>query len=262
MTIATPQPGRDRAVPAFRAIAATLEQRVLSGELAVGTALPSEHELAARFAVSRSTIREAIRLLEQMGLIRRAEGRNRLRISAPTDSDIGSRLKASLLLQDTTYEHLWEAMSAFEPACASAAARRATGPELDRIADNIARTEAAMSNPRDLVELDIEFHALVAAASGNRALQIGRESIGDLFYPAFIQVMTRLNAGPRLLSAHRKIHAALAAREPKEAELWMTRHIGDFQRGLTLADVDLASPIQDGLANLEQTAFPWQHGML
>ncbi len=241
-----PQTGRDRTLPAFRAIAATLEQKVMSGELPVGTALPSEQELAARFAVSRSTIRESIRLLEQMGLIRRAEGRNRLRISVPTDSDVGSRLKASLLLQGTTYEHLWEALGAFEPACARAAARRATGSELDRIADNIARTEAAIGDPRDLVVLDIEFHALVAAASGNRALQIGRESVGELFYPAFIQVMTRLDAGPRLLSAHRKIHAALAARDQKEAELWMARHIGDFQRGLNLADVDLGSPIQTG----------------
>ena len=246
MTSATPRTGRDRTLPAFRAIAATLEQKVMSGELPVGTALPSEQELAARFAVSRSTIRESIRLLEQMGLIRRAEGRNRLRISVPTDSDVGSRLKASLLLQDTTYEHLWEALGAFEPACARAAARRATGSELDRIADNIVRTEAAIGNPRDLVVLDIEFHALVAAASGNRALQIGRESVGELFYPAFIQVMTRLDAGPRLLSAHRKIHAALAARDQKEAELWMARHIGDFQRGLNLADVDLGSPIQTG----------------
>ena len=90
----------------------------------------------------------------------------------------------------------------------------------------------------------------MAAASGNRALQIGRESVGELFYPAFIQVMTRLDAGPRLLSAHRKIHAALAARDQKEAELWMARHIGDFQRGLNLADVDLGSPIQTGLGAL------------
>jgi GntR family transcriptional regulator, transcriptional repressor for pyruvate dehydrogenase complex len=250
LNLVTPLSGRHRSFPAFRAIAADLEQKVLSGELPLGTALPSEQELAARFAVSRSTIREAIRLLEQMGLIRRAEGRNRLRISAPRDSDIGSRLKASLILQDTTYEHLWEVMSAFEPACARAAARRATAAELDRIADNIRRTEAALSNARDLVELDIEFHALVAAATGNRALQIGRESVGDLFYPAFIQVMTRLNAGPRLLSAHRRIHEALCAHDAKEAEAWMVRHIGDFQRGLTLANVDLKSPIQAGLREL------------
>lgn len=250
MNVVTPPGGRARALSAFRTIAADLERKVLSGELPLGTALPSEQELAARFSVSRSTIREAIRLLEQMGLIRRAEGRNRLRISAPRDSDIGSRLKASLILQDTTYDHLWEAMSAFEPACAKAAARRATDAELDRIADNIRRTEAALTKAHDLVELDIEFHALVAAATGNRALQIGRDSVGELFYPAFTKVMTRLNAGPRLLSAHRKIYEALRAHDPREAELWMSRHIGDFQRGLTLADVDLASPVQSGLGDL------------
>lgn len=234
---------RDRAVPAFRLIARELEQQVVAGELAVGSALPSETSLAERFKVSRSTIREAIRLLEQIGLVRRAEGRNKLRVTRPSNKEIGERIKAAFLLQETTFEQLWEVMSAIEPMCAAVAAAKASESDLDRIADNLAQTEAALGDFTRLVELDIEFHNLVAAATGNSALCLSRDTVGELFFPAFNHVLTRLNAGARLLLAHRKIYEALQARDVEEARTWMARHIGDFQRGCDLANLDFTAPI-------------------
>jgi GntR family transcriptional repressor for pyruvate dehydrogenase complex len=241
---------RDRALPAFRVIAQELEQQVLCGELAVGSVLPGELSLADRFNVSRSTIREAIRLLEQIGLIRREEGRNKLTVTAPSHEDIGDRIRTTFLLQDTTFEQLWEVMSAIEPMCASVAAIKATESDLELIADNLARTEAALDDPEQLVELDIEFHNLVAAATGNSALKLSRDTVGEFFYPAFNVVMTRLNAGARLLLAHRKITEALGARNAAEAKSWMEKHIGDFQRGCELANLDFTAPIRGAMIEL------------
>jgi hypothetical protein len=51
------------------------------------------------------------------------------------------------------------------------------------------------------VKLDIEFHQTIAKASGNRALQLCRAPISQLFYPAFLQVFLGLNAGERLVFA-------------------------------------------------------------
>jgi DNA-binding FadR family transcriptional regulator len=235
--------GRDRASPAFRAIARELEQQVLSGELAVGSVLPGELSLAKRFSVSRSTIREAIRLLEQLGLIRREQGRNKLTVTAPSNKEIGARMRTAFLLQDTTFEQLLDVMSAIEPMCAAVAAVKADDDDLAAIADNLARTEAALDDPEALVALDIEFHNLVAAATGNGALRLSRDTIGELFYPAFNQVIRRLNAGARLLFAHRKIFEALKARNAAEARSWMEKHIGDFQRGCELANLDFNAPI-------------------
>lgn len=247
-----PQAGEEqaRALPAFRAIAARLEKQVMTGELPVGGKLPSETVLAARFGVSRSTIREAIRLLEQIGLIRRELGRNKLTITAPQAKEIGARLKTAFLLQDTTFEQLWEVLSAIEPACASSAALKASPEDIERIADNIRRTEAATGDWTALVELDIEFHSLVAAATGNGALQLSRETVGELFYPAFAQVMARLNAGERLLLAHRKIFEAIRDGNERDARSWMERHIGDFHRGCDLANLDFTGPITARLGEI------------
>lgn len=232
-----------RGTPAFRTIAAQLEAQVLSGELPMGSTLPGETTLASRFAVSRSTIREAIRLLEQIGIIRRAEGRNKLQITAPRAAEIGARMRTAFILQDTTFEQLWEVLTATEPLCAAVAAAKADETVLSRLADNIARTEVAHEAGGSLVELDIEFHNLLAEATGNAALQLSRETIGELFYPAFAQVMARLNAGERLLLAHRKIYDAVAGGNTDEARSWMERHIGDFQRGCDLANLDFKAPI-------------------
>lgn len=239
-----------RSLPAFRSIARELEQQVLSGALPVGSTLPSETSLADRFSVSRSTIREAIRLLEQVGIIRRTEGRNKLRITAPRAEDIGARMKTAFLLQQTTFEQLWEVLTAIEPMCAAIAADKATPEDLERIEDNLRRTETAHASGGDLVALDIEFHNLVAAATGNGALQLSRETIGELFYPAFAQVMARLNAGERLILAHRKIFSAMAARDRSEACAWMERHIGDFQRGCDLANLDFDAPITGPMSEI------------
>jgi DNA-binding FadR family transcriptional regulator len=238
---------RGRNAPAFRAIAQELEQQVLSGDLAVGSTLPGELELARRFAVSRSTIREAIRALEQIGLIRREEGRNKLTVTSPSRKEIGERLRTAFLLHDTTFEQLWEVMTALEPMCAYVAATKAEPADLAAIADNIARTEAALGDAERLTQLDIEFHNLVAAATGNSALRLSRDTVGELFYPAFNLVIGRLNAGARLLLAHRKIHAALEASDAAGARSWMEKHIGDFQRGCDLANLDFKAPISGPL---------------
>lgn len=244
-------PSKGRQLPAFRAIARDLERQILAGDLPVGKALPSELSLASDFGVSRSTIREAIRALEQNGLIRREEGRNRLRITAPQAKEIGAQMKTAFLLQETTFEQLWEVLSAIEPACAATAALKATDADLKKIEDNIRRTEAAIDDLGALVELDIEFHNLVAAATGNGALEMSRDTVGELFYPAFAKVMARLNAGERLLLAHRKIFDAISSRDDRNARLWMDRHIGDFHRGCNLANLDFSAPITGAMPSLD-----------
>lgn len=244
-------PGKGRQLPAFRVIARDLEQKILAGDLPVGKALPSELSLASEFGVSRSTIREAIRALEQNGLIRREEGRNRLRVSAPQAKEIGAQMKTAFILQETTFEQLWEVMSAIEPACAATAALKGSDADFKKIEDNIRRTKAAIDDFGALVELDIEFHNLVAAATCNPALQMSRKTVGELFYPAFAKVMARLNAGERLLLAHSKIFEAISNHDDREARLWMDRHIGDFHRGCDLANLDFSAPITGPMPTLD-----------
>ena len=69
--------------PAYGRVAAAIEQKILNRSLSKGDALPSETELARQFGVNRSTVREAVRRLESSGLVGRATGSKRLRVTRP-----------------------------------------------------------------------------------------------------------------------------------------------------------------------------------
>jgi GntR family transcriptional regulator, transcriptional repressor for pyruvate dehydrogenase complex len=234
-------PARDG--PAYRSVSRAIEQKILSGDIAIGDTLPSELALAEQLNVNRSTVREAIRLLEQNGLVRRREGGKKLFVTVPCGEDMTKRLQAAMILQEVTFRELHEAMSAIEPATVDAAAQRVTPDLVEKLAANIERTKEALDDRRNLTELDIEFHGLIAQAAQNRALQLSRGPITQLFYPAFYKVFALLNAGQRLLVAHQNIFAAIKAHDAYEARIWMERHIADFRRGYELLNLDLDASI-------------------
>jgi DNA-binding FadR family transcriptional regulator len=94
-----------------------------------------------------------------------------------------------------------------------------------------------------LTALDIEFHALVAKAARNRAIDLARHPLNHLFYPAFYAVMSHLDAAERLLVAHEHIVDAIRGGDATTARPWMGPHIADFRRGYRLANPDMAQPV-------------------
>jgi GntR family transcriptional repressor for pyruvate dehydrogenase complex len=236
----TPVPSQSQ--PAFRAFAAEVERKILVGEIRPGDAMPSEAKLAEELGVNRSTVREAIRVLEQNGFVRREAGKKKLFATIPQSGDISQRLKMVMVMENVTFEELWEAMFALEPAAAQAASRRRQDSDLEALDRNLAATREALSDSKRLTELDIEFHTLVAQATSNRAIQAARLPIGDLFYPPFLAVMSRLNAAERLLFAHEQIVEAIRGRNASSAREWMEKHILDFRRGYELANLNMNLP--------------------
>lgn len=242
MPLVPPAPGR--AEPQHRVIARAIETRILAGEIVPGDPLPSEMGLAEQWGVGRSTIREAIRLLEQNGLVKREEGRKKLTVTVPRSSDVSKRVTQAMVMQQVTFDELWEAMYALEPAAAHAAARRADADDIAALEANLAATRRALEDKESLTALDIEFHDLVARASKNRALQIAREPLTSLFYPPFYIVMNRLNAAQRLLVAHENVLEAIRGHDARKAREWMEKHVADFKRGHELADIDMSQPVE------------------
>jgi DNA-binding transcriptional regulator YhcF (GntR family) len=109
--------------PAYKAVSAAIERAIVNGSLAPGEALPTELELCERFGVHRSTVREAIRQVEQEGLLQRGEGR-RLFVCLPGVDDLVPRATRLLMLRQTTFQELWELADTLEPLAARLAARR------------------------------------------------------------------------------------------------------------------------------------------
>ena len=228
--------------PAYKAVSVAIERAIVDGALPPGTALPTEQELAERFGVHRSTVREAIRQVEQEGLLQRREGR-RLFVYLPGVQDLAPRTARLLLLQQTTFQELWEVAVSLEPLAARLAATGAQANDLQQLEDNL----AASQNERDdaaLVRLDVEFHALVGRASHNRALMLAREPVGLLYSPTLVQIFRHLpQANARNLAAHRQIVDALAKRDADAAAEWTRKHMIDFQRGFVMAGLDMAKAI-------------------
>ena len=228
--------------PAYKAVSAALQRSILEGALVPGTALPTEQELAERYGVHRSTVREAIRQVEQEGLLKRMEGR-RLFVCMPGVHDLAPRATRLLLLQQTTFQALWEVAVVLEPLAARLAAAHGRDEDFALLDGNLAAT-AAETDKAALVALDVEFHALVGRASRNPALTLAREPMSLLYNPTLLQIFKFLpQASQRNLVAHRTIVAALKARDAEAAAEATRKHMVDFQRGFALAGLDMSTPI-------------------
>lgn len=248
--------------PAYKVVEQSIRKSVLDGTLSVGSMLPGETELAEQLGVTRPTVREAFRSLENSGLIGRGR-RRRMVVTAPAAHVVSDAMHNSMVLHGVSYRELWEVNIALEPAAADLAARRvananvadegATEEEaandgadsgvLQAIEANLEWTSRVLADADELAKADIEFHELVAQASGNRALLLAREPLGQLLLPAYRTVIREIGPGRRLFEAHTRIFEAIRAADSETAREWMTRHIVDFRRGCELAGLDLDDPV-------------------
>jgi GntR family transcriptional regulator, transcriptional repressor for pyruvate dehydrogenase complex len=144
-------------VPVYRSVANTIGERILSGEWLLGSSLPSETTLAQTLGVNRSTMREAIRVLEENGMLRRRPGGKRLFVSAPSGTEVASRVKAAMVLQEMSFIELWEALHCIEPVITAAAALRISDAEIHMLEENVDRTRQAAAFTEDLLPSTSSF---------------------------------------------------------------------------------------------------------
>ncbi len=232
--------------PAYRVVAESLRHAIVARQILAGDLLPIEGDLARQFGVTRSTLREGLRALEQAGFLSR-KGK-RLVVTHPSHDAYSDDLSAALTLQQVSFLELWQTSMELETLAAGLAADSVTAlriapAQAERLRANLSATAQALEDKDDLVALDVEFHALLAEAAGNRALIMAREPLARLFYPAFRASMFPKQSGRRLLQAHGFILMAVLDGDAGEAREWMRKHITDFRRGYEMAGLDVEAPI-------------------
>jgi len=234
----SPTRRRKTAEVVARRIVAYIAER----QLEPGAALPQESEMQALLGVGRSTVREALRLLETQGVVALKTGRGPV-LQRPTPEYLLNSLTLLLQFQGATFESLLRARLMFEPAVVAEAARVITGEEIDRLRQNLAGTDDEPEAFHQIVRRELEFHHLIAKAAHNPFAETIVVALNAALSGEVFEVVTRHDTREDL-RFHRSITDALAAGDPDTASALMHEHLDDVLVMTTATHPDLlARPI-------------------
>jgi GntR family transcriptional regulator, transcriptional repressor for pyruvate dehydrogenase complex len=193
-------------------------------ELKPGDKLPSERELAQSCKVSRSSIRDAMRRLELMGLVEPRQGAGTtVRDSSP--DAMANPLFSLLMSKRKHISELLEVRTIIEPPIAARAARHITPEQLARMEEILRRQSEKVSRGEPAIEEDSEFHYTIAMAANNSVLLHVIDVLMDLLRESRernMQVEGRLQ---KSFEGHQRIFTALTRGDAQAAEAAMRRHL-------------------------------------
>jgi DNA-binding FadR family transcriptional regulator len=215
-------------------VVAHFEEQILSGALAPGDLLPSERAIAVEMDVGRNVVREAISRLASLGLVRTVHGSG-TRVEAPSGRPITQTYERLLRQGGLELSQLAQVRLPLETAIAALAA-------LHRDEEHLARLEATqrvLSSERasleSQVQADLEFHAVLAEATGNPLFNLVLSPIQELLIESRRRTLGR--HGARLAHGHHAaILAAVRERDADAAAEAMRQHLQMNVRHLSEED--------------------------
>jgi GntR family transcriptional repressor for pyruvate dehydrogenase complex len=208
----------------YQEIVRQVKAMIAEGRLKSGDQLPPERDLAEKFVVSRTSVREALRALESLGLVEIRPGEGTFVREVSVESLI-EPLALVMLSQREALGELFEARRLIEPAVAALAARRATPEdvqEMERILESQAKEVAA---GRTGLEQDAQFHAAVGAAAHNRAITRIANAVMDLLRQSREDSLNTPGRPERSHNDHRRLLAAIRDRDEAAARQAMIDHL-------------------------------------
>jgi GntR family transcriptional repressor for pyruvate dehydrogenase complex len=209
---------------------------IRSGSLAPGASLPAERALAQDFGVSRGSVREAIRILEHVGVLEVHTGRGTYVAEAGASKAALARAEAAVLGDESPLDVL-VARKALEPVCAEHAAAQRSPADLVLLRQNLTEHKEALSEGADTADIDLSFHLLVAAASRNTVLVLLLEKLVDimrqrLWHDLKRRSVTGSGRGDLYFSQHLSVLNAIEARDFSEARSRMHSHLISVEEGI------------------------------
>ncbi|HTJ26074.1 MAG TPA: FadR/GntR family transcriptional regulator [Candidatus Limnocylindria bacterium] len=214
-------------------VADVLLRSIVTGEVAPGSALPSEPEMSARFGVSRSVIREALRVLGEKGLVEVRHGSG-TRVTEPDRWDALDPAVLGLLHgrgpRAQVLRDLLEARKIVECELAALAAERADADDHAALEAALATMRGALDDPVRYVGGDSAFHRTLVRAARNRVLERMSEPMQELL--SYSQALTDTVPGVlgRALTEHEAIARAVVRRDPEGARRAMRVHLTNTER--------------------------------
>jgi GntR family transcriptional regulator, transcriptional repressor for pyruvate dehydrogenase complex len=213
-----------------------IQDQILRGHLKAGDRLPGERELSEQLRVSRPTVREALRVLETLQIIR-VPGRTGPDGGAVVEGQPGAVLERLLTLQLALSQYSMgdfvQARCAVEAASAGLAAQVATPEDIKRLEGLLDAMESTDADRATLGELDTRFHTTIGEVCGNPLLAhlmtAIRGAMRHEMLQGFQQVDDWEETRDRLVREHRAILKAIAANDSERANAAVRSHIMDFE---------------------------------
>ncbi|MBP2641523.1 MAG: nanR [Firmicutes bacterium] len=201
-----------------------LQKMIDDGNLRPGEKLPSERELVAQFSISRSVVREALRVLEAQGLVAIQQGKG-VYVQRPGLQTVLQPVQRLLKDGSITLQNLMQARYILEPEIVKIASKMINETQLLRLEQEYHEMIKYLDYPEKYLEADKNFHSLLVSCTGNPVLVIMMCPIITMFN-GFIELLYQVPGTPqKVFTAHDTILKALRDHDPEAAAAAMRSHL-------------------------------------
>jgi GntR family transcriptional repressor for pyruvate dehydrogenase complex len=209
----------------YEQIVQQIEESILKGTLKTGDQLPAERDLAQRFGVSRTAVREAVKALREKGLVEAYSGRGTF-ITDGTSQAVRQSLDLMVKIgQPEGSQYLAELRAILEPEIAALAAARGQDSDLATMREAVAVMDRAGRDPDAYIEADLDFHLSLAEAAANPLILSLIDSIVGLLREQRMKIF-KVEGGPeRGQFHHKRILEAMEQRDSEKARDAMRAHL-------------------------------------
>ena len=209
----------------YEQIVQQIEESIVKGDLKPGDQLPAERELAQRFGVSRTAVREAVKALREKGLVEAYSGRGTF-ITDGTSQAVRQSLDLLVKIgQADGSHHLAEVRAILEPEIAALAASRIQDSELATMREAVAVMDRSGRDPEAYIEADLDFHLALAEGAANPLILSLLDSIVGLLREQRLRIFQVPGGPDRGQLHHKEILDAVERHDPEKARKAMRAHL-------------------------------------
>lgn len=212
----------------YHEIVAQIRELIAAGRIKPGDRLPPERELAELFKASRSSVRDAIRVLDQMELIESRQGDGTY-VRTVSAEELTEPLALCILQSRTQMQELWESRRILEPALAQLAAARVTPEEVEELQAILDAQKKKVALGFTGLEEDTAFHYGLARAARNSVMLRVTDTLVDVLRQSRERSLQQQARPQRSLTGHLRVLDALRRRDPGAARDAMLQHLHDVQ---------------------------------
>ncbi|MGI6604781.1 MAG: FadR family transcriptional regulator [Firmicutes bacterium] len=220
-----------------------IEQLIIGGNLEPGSRLPTEKELAEQLGVGRSSVREALRALEEKGIIEVVQGKGCF-VCNDLQRGIKAQLEFLFNFEERPLEALTELRLIIERGLVRLAALRADEKDLEMLRELVEKV-AHSGTVEELVQSGANFHLGVAICAHNTFATPLFEALTQLINELYRNVPRTEEQRQQSIHEHKKIYEAIAARDPELAVQRLEAHLAnlrlDTKRSQELSDLKVGA---------------------